>query len=89
ELENAVEYAASLETGPSIGLDSVPTRIRRQLDGLRNDRGTLKEKVRQFEASVLRASLARHGASGGKEAVARELGISRASLYRKLREIRL
>lgn len=84
ELQNAVEYAAHLTRGPTISVEDLPPRLRHR--GLPAGGGTLRDQVRRFEASLIRACLARYGSgSGAVDQAARELGISRASLYRKLR----
>ncbi|MEW6545512.1 MAG: sigma 54-interacting transcriptional regulator [Bacillota bacterium] len=84
ELQNTVEYAVHLAKGPTITLDSLPPRLRRHTTAPGG--GTLREQVRRFEASLIQACLARYGSgSRAVDQAARELGISRASLYRKLR----
>ena len=84
ELQNTVEYAVHLTRGPTISMEDLPPRLRHH--GAPSGGGTLREQVRRFEASLIRACLARYGSgSNAVDRAARELGISRASLYRKLR----
>lgn len=85
ELENAVEYAVNIEVGEEIGRDSLPQNILgefRHGDKRRDGFFTLEELERQ----AILGALKRYGSSGeGKARAAEELGISRATLYRKLK----
>lgn len=91
ELENAVEYGTNMAYGDKIGVDAVPARL------LRNDVNTitikdsdltLNEQVKLYEKEIITRKLKKHGASSnGKDQVAKELGLSRATLYRKLSEL--
>ncbi len=84
ELENAVEYAVNIESSNYIRETSLPKRIREQLPL----KITLKDKVRQYEYNQISDALNRYGWNArGKEAAAKELGISLPSLYRKLMEL--
>lgn len=84
ELENVVEYAVNIESSNYIREISLPRRICEQSPL----KITLKDKIRQFENNQITDGLNRYGWSArGKEAAARELGISLPSLYRKLMEI--
>jgi len=91
ELENAVEYGTNMAFGDKIGIDAVPSRL------LKNEGNTiqieesdlpLNEQVRLYEKEILTRKLKKYGNSGNaKELVAKELGLSRATLYRKLSEL--
>ena len=91
ELENAVEYGTNMAFGDKIGIDAVPSRL------LNNEGNTiqieesdlpLNEQVRLYEKEILTRKLKKYGNSGNaKELVAKELGLSRATLYRKLSEL--
>jgi len=86
ELENAIQYALHVEQGELLDVDSLPPHLRRRSAGAS---GSLRQQLRRFEAEVLDAHVERHGRGArALEVAARELGISRASLYRKLRMIR-
>ena len=86
ELENAIQFALCVEQGELIEVNSLPPHIQRRCAGAS---GSLRQQVRRFEAEILDAYLERHGQGARAfEVAARELGISRASLYRKLRSIR-
>ena len=88
ELENTVEYLVNIETGRLISASRLPERIRRNRDrtpetSSTGELTTIAELERQAIAKALRA----YGRSvGGKEQAARALGISKATLYRKLKE---
>lgn len=93
ELQNTVEYACNLETGELISLESLPYRIRQfqrgkvKLDSL----GVrLRENIKEVERQVLVEALESYGAQDhAKEKIAEALGISRATMYRKLKEFDL
>jgi len=90
ELQNSVEYACNLETSHRISIESLPLRVRqyKSLTENINSFGTkLKEKLREVEITVLSDALQCCGFSvDAKEKIAEILGISRATLYRKLKE---
>jgi PAS domain S-box-containing protein len=91
ELENAVEYGANMAFGDKIGIDAIPGRL------LKNDANTiqieesdlsLSEQVKFYEREILMRKLKKYGGSGNaKDLAAKELGLSRATLYRKLAEL--
>ncbi|MDR1572201.1 MAG: sigma 54-interacting transcriptional regulator [Clostridiales Family XIII bacterium] len=89
ELENAVEYGVNMAFENVIGLDAVPARL---LKGdAREARGEglpLSERLRACERDIISRELERCGNSGKTRlAAAKELGLSRATLYRKLAEL--
>lgn len=88
ELENAIEYGTNMAFGKEIGIDDVPARI------LKSSNNSVKfnsldmplaEQVKMLEREIITQKLKQTG--GVKDAVARELGLSRATLYRKLAEL--
>lgn len=91
ELENAVEYGTNMAFGDKIGIDAVPNRL------LKNDTNTiqieesdlpLNEQVKFYEKEILTRKLKKYGSNtNAKDLVAKELGLSRATLYRKLSEL--
>lgn len=88
ELENAVEYGTNMAFGKFIGMDEVPARIlRREEETIRfkNLDKPLAEQVKLYEKEIITKALEQ--ADGVKEVVARQLGLSRATLYRKLSEL--
>ncbi len=91
ELENAVEYGVNMAFGNEIGVDAVPDRVYKK-DGpttqIMETDGTLNDKVKNFEKEVIMNKLKQYGNnSTAKDDVARELGLSRATLYRKLADL--
>lgn len=93
ELENAVEYGVNMAFGDQIGIDAVPARLLRNeySSSLSQDKNLpLNVQVRNFEREVIGQKLRKYGSSGAaKDQVAQELGLSRATLYRKLGELDL
>lgn len=91
ELENAIEYGTNMAFGDTIGMDEVPARLLHNEDafpGLQDLDLTLSEQVKRFEKEIIIRKLKKHGTSGAaKDTVAKELGLSRATLYRKLTEL--
>ena len=90
ELENAVEYGVNMAFGDQIGLDAVPARLLRSdmLMGSVNNDLSLSEQMKNLEREIITGKLKKHGTSGnGKDRAAKELGLSRATLYRKLAEL--
>ena len=90
ELENAIEYGTNMAFGDIITMDEVPARIRRAEDEvirLRNFDKPLAEQVKIYEREIIIKKLKAN--NGVKESVARELGLSRATLYRKLSELNI
>jgi PAS domain S-box-containing protein len=79
ELQNVTERAFVLCPGPVIGLEYLPEElIGRRTDG----NGTLAGLRRSSEEQLLRDALERCG--GSRTRAAKELGINRATLYRKM-----
>lgn len=85
ELENAIEYAVAVGRGPALQPEDLPTEV--------FDRGTMgterlgiaaPQGAAAREADILRAALEKH--RWQREATARALGISRTTLWRKMRE---
>lgn len=88
ELENAIEYAVNMEASPYICLDSIPAKVRsfwRNKDHVRRIR--LEEQLKDCERQLLTGFLnqVREGRLKLTE-LAGVLGISRATLYRKIKE---
>ena len=91
ELENTVEYAVNMAAGDTLVPANLPPRIRQNY-GAEATAGSssLKQKLQEYERVLLEEYLERYGRSyKAKKAIARELAISRATLYRKLAELNL
>jgi len=81
ELETAVEHGAVVAKGPTINPDDLSHDVTRSFDDPRfraTDHGELQ---------TIRAALDTH--HWNREATARALGMSRTTLWRKMRELRL
>lgn len=88
ELENAVEYGTNMAFDNVIGMEEVPARILKREEEIikfKNLDKPLAEQVKLYEREIILKKLKQH--NGIKEVVARELGLSRATLYRKLSEL--
>ena len=88
ELENAVEYGTNMAFGKVIDIEDVPVRILKKEEEIvkfKNMDKPLAEQVKLYEKEIITKKLQQH--NGIKEVVARELGLSRATLYRKLSEL--
>ena len=81
ELRNIVEYAVLFERGRQVTAECVSEKLSLS----KNSALTLSEQLRAFEQSVIERELLQAGDSlCAKKEVARRLGISLATLYRKL-----
>jgi transcriptional regulator with PAS, ATPase and Fis domain len=86
ELKNAVEYAVNMETSAYIGLKNLPERIKscQTSDGYtcvtseRNEKRIVMEKLEKYGNTTM-----------GKRMVAKEMNISLATLYRKIKKYHL
>jgi len=86
ELENAIEYAVNMTHGKWIVVDDLPERIRRV-----TERKTLNHEVitsiSVLEKREIEKAITMYGKNQkGIELASAALGISRASIYRKLKE---
>ncbi|MDW7740220.1 MAG: sigma 54-interacting transcriptional regulator [Bacillota bacterium] len=85
ELENAIEYAINIESDSKISRKSLPEKITRHY-GVADPGGF--EDLTILEKKAIKAALLKYGnTTFGKEKAASALGISRATLYRKLKSI--
>jgi PAS domain S-box-containing protein len=93
ELENAVEYSVNMAQSDVIGIDDIPQRLKNQAGAaasLTDDGMPLAEQIRRCEREIIISKLKKHEKDGsGKDEVAKELGLSRATLYRKLAELNI
>ena len=81
ELENAIEHAFVLCRGDVIEVEHLPVRIG---TGVREEENSSTPFGDSSPAAVIRESLARN--DGNRSETARELGMHRATLWRKMRQ---
>ncbi len=86
ELANAVEYSINMESTAYISLDSLPAKVR---EGNASATSSPADaSLRDVEKDLIRKTLGEFGDSlQGKRLAAARLGISLATLYRKLKEL--
>lgn len=96
ELQSVIEYAVNFETGRVLSLEFIERRLRLNQDryGITNPSvRNLNESLRAYEKEILENSINRYAFLNTKEDIAkqicRDLGISRATLYRKLRDLKI
>ncbi len=93
ELENAIEYGINMTFGDTISMDEVPARLLKGEEdfiGFQDSDLPLSNQVKRFEREVITRKLKKYGTSGAaKDTIAKELGLSRATLYRKLTELEI
>jgi two-component system, NtrC family, response regulator AtoC len=87
ELENVVNRARILAEDDVINGSDLPSHVRYAEEALANRPadGTLRARMRRFEAEVLKCALDEAG--GDRKLAAQRLGIAVSSLYRKLEEL--
>ena len=87
ELENAIEYAVNIETHTEISPEILPGKI---INYSHEDELSHAYSLDYLEKSFIVKALKKYGTSTqGKERAAAALGISRATLYRKLKKFNL
>jgi Nif-specific regulatory protein len=91
ELENEIERAVAMaEEGGMIGIDQLSDRIKGALPSLASwiqAKGSLREQVENLEKSILLRKMDEY--EGNKSKIARELGLSRYGLAKKMQRYRL
>ncbi|MGI6722512.1 MAG: sigma-54 interaction domain-containing protein [Anaerovoracaceae bacterium] len=93
ELENAIEYSTNMTQSDIIDVSDVPRRISTREDQLLETTDSslpLADQIKEYERAVIIKKLRQHSEDGdSKDVVAKELGLSRATLYRKLSELEI
>jgi DNA-binding NtrC family response regulator len=86
ELRNTIERAVVLADGEMITMHDLPDKFRTlDIEGISTT--PLRQALDTFERDYVRRSLAEH--KGNKEAAADALGIDLATLYRKLKKLKI
>lgn len=85
ELRNMVEYLANVVEGGVIRAADLPEHLTAKA-GLRTDARGLKSMLKEHERMLLRGLVAEAPTTEAKTVLAKRLGISNATLYRKLAE---
>ncbi len=89
ELENTVEYAVNMASTETIGLVDLPVRISQEIDEQEASSCTLM-KLDDMEAKMISEAVSLYGkGKEGIENITEVLGISRATLYRKMKKYNL
>jgi len=84
ELENAIQRAVALGSGPILHFSDLPTNVKYGADA---ERSFASDEIRPLEEMERRAILrALHETNGDKLVAARLLGIGKTTLYRKLKQ---
>lgn len=88
ELENTLEYLVNIETSDRITIKHIPDRIRKVVEKAKNAANIAAViPIAELERQAIISALDRYDRSAeGKERAAKALGISKATLYRKLKE---
>ncbi|SKA90062.1 Transcriptional regulator containing PAS, AAA-type ATPase, and DNA-binding Fis domains [Caloramator quimbayensis] len=94
ELENVLEYAATLSSSSEIRLEDLPEYFyEKSIDNIDCKdvlECSLDESTKEYQRKILKYYIDKYGNSTkGKKQIAKELGISLATLYRKLDDLEL
>jgi len=90
ELVNAVEYAINLEESTLISVDSLPPRLKETAKKRLMPHGNQLPTLEQLEKEAITMALDRFSwTEEGKTQAAKALGISRATIYRKIQKYKL
>lgn len=86
ELKNAIEFAINLEDSEYITMKNIPTKIKDFKDPLYDKEHTLRE----IEIMCIKEALNKYGWNeDGRILAAKKLGISRATIYRKIKNLKM
>lgn len=84
ELQNSIEYAVNMAQGTAIGADSLPPRL-----SAGGERAPLRLRpLKEMEQEYIKEAIRVYGDHAeGKEKAAKVLGLSRATMYRKVQAL--
>lgn len=90
ELQNTVEYAVNIVKGNYISIGDLPPKKFSAEDGMEEMDFTFLKPLKEVENYCISQAIKRYGDTlNGKEMAAKALGISRATLYRKLKDMNI
>ena len=90
ELQNIIEYSINMSSSSVITLDSIPQKIKcTSINEVRDDNTEIKTLEELEKQEILKALNRFKNLKKDKELVAKALGISRATLYRKLEKYKI
>ena len=85
ELQNSIEYSVNMTQGSEITVDVLPKSILEYEEKFEEDETSAIETLEDLEKREIQKALKRYGVyKKDKELAAKALGISRATLYRKI-----
>lgn len=86
QLENAVEYMVNMARTPIITLEDAPDYLKGSMAVKEQTTLSLDQRLSEYEKAIIREALKGATSTQDKIAAAKTLGISQATLYRKLNE---
>lgn len=89
ELRNVVEYAVNVTDGDIITMFNLPPYLHQKIENFGQKKATLDEMLQMYEKSILESRLEHAKSQDEKLQIAQELGISKATLYRRLAKYNL
>ncbi len=90
ELENTLEYAVNMCNGNMLIPANVPQRINKPVQEQSECNSNLKTLLVNYERKVIEDHLRRFGTSSNdKNSIAKVLGVSRSTLYRRIAELKI
>lgn len=88
ELQNTIEYSVNIVNGSYIGINDLPPNKFNERNSFNEDNSVFLKPLKEIENYYIKQAIAKFGDTlEGKEKAANALGISRATLYRKLKEM--
>jgi sigma-54 dependent transcriptional regulator, acetoin dehydrogenase operon transcriptional activator AcoR len=90
ELKNVIEYAVNMCEDNTITSAHLPKWLRAEANWRQNPLPSLSDQVREFERAIVAEMIERYGNNmEAKRRIAKELNISVATLYNKMKEIEI
>jgi len=91
ELRNVIERAISLTTGPTLSVRDLPSHLSASLKPIEESAGGGQKVLRRSSRDAERLVIKKHleECMDNRSMVAEKLGVSRSTLYRKLKELDL